>query len=138
MIRPDCFNTQFTCVDADDNLLTSTYSLPPAYGIPDDTFTFFPGDELSVTCDLSDKFIPEVLNSDDGPYHCTCTFSSTHQDPDLVDGVCQDPPCVALDVVDATSEEAPPLEIEGDPVVGGASLDIRPAECPNSLNRSPD
>jgi hypothetical protein len=136
VIRPSLATVSVNCEDAGGAVLPPIYPLPPAVGIPNDVITVNPGDELAFPLDLADFFRPEVLNASDGPYACTCTFSSLYQDPDLVDGVCTSPDfCVELDPVAVTSG---PVEviIEGDPVLNVRRVDLKPGECPNTLSRS--
>ena len=101
-IKPDCFNTTFTVTGSDGLPLLPYDRIRTAYGIPNDVITIEPGAQFSVTCDLSEMFLPEVLTS--GPngssitYNVIATYSNYISDPDYnpETGECAVQPCVDL------------------------------------------
>jgi hypothetical protein len=126
-IRPDCFNTSFQVTDSEGNTLPPRYRIRAAYGIPKDVVTLPPG-LFSVTCDLADMFHPEVLidpipaDGEPEPYTVVATYSTDIQDPDLVNGVCNDPPCSDLFVGAVTS---PPAEVK----IEGEAVETQTINC---------
>ncbi len=96
-IKPDCFNTYFEVRDSQGHLLPSLCRIPMAYGIPKDVGTI-PTGQSTLTCNLDEMFDHSVLSGLSGPYTVQATYSNYIQDPDLVNGTCQDPTngCTAL------------------------------------------
>ncbi len=89
-IKPDCFNTYFEVRDSQGQLLPSLCRIPTAYGIPKDVGTI-PTGQSTLACNLDEMFDPSVLSGLSGPYTVQATYSNYIQDPDLVNGTCQDP-----------------------------------------------
>lgn len=144
VMKPTCGNTTFTCKSQSSPAvnLPPFYRLPPPCRIPQDVITITAGDApIDLFCPLTDRFLPEVLNTLGSPYLCTCDFASTCTDPDLV-STPEGPECLSLpelcpdlDVVTVSSGEIE-VNIDGLPVVGSESaIDIKPGSCPNSWNR---
>ena len=115
-IKPDCFNTTLR-VTQEGTPLPPRHGHRTAYGIPADVVTIQPGEEFSISCDLSEKFAPEVLTSGVGGsailYPLQATYANDIQDPDLhPDGTCVSEPCFDL-FIGASSSPESTITIQG-------------------------
>ncbi len=113
-IRPDCFNTTFTLMDADGQVVPPLDRMRVAYGIPDDVITIKAGEVFTVTCNVAEMVRPEVLEP--GSYKVDATYSNAIRDPDLdpVTNTCSNPPCFDL-WTGAVSSPSAPVEVTADP-----------------------
>jgi hypothetical protein len=125
-----CFSFHFTVVrQSDSTVLEPIFRHTTALAIPDDLITVQPGESRSVQCDLGEWYDPTILSA--GSYDVLITFASRAQDPDLSPtGVCSNPPCQAIDIIQVTSPPAaltigspPPA---GTPPITKVEIDIEP------------
>jgi hypothetical protein len=117
-IQPDCYNTFFLVRDKVTGVILRPLDrIRFAYGIPTDVRTIKAGKEFSVTCDLSEMYRPDVLTSGSvKTYGVIATYSNYITDPDLVGGICTNPPCSNL-WTGAVSSSSQDVTISGSTVV---------------------
>jgi hypothetical protein len=117
-IQPDCYNTFFMVKDKITGTILRPFDrIRTAYGIPTDVRTIKAGKEFSVTCDLSEMYRPDVLTSGSArTYSVIATYSNYITDPDLVGGICTNPPCSNL-WTGAVSSSSQDIAISGSTVV---------------------
>ena len=118
VIKPDCYNTIHTLKDG-NKILPDRHGDPLAYVLTqENTITIAAGEEFCVTCDLSEKFNPEVvksgLNGEPKDYTLQATYANKITDDDCLTTP-PDESCVELDVVSVTSAEQT-ITISGAPV----------------------
>jgi hypothetical protein len=111
-IKPDCFNTFFALTDGTGKPVPPRCLIRKFYEIPEDVLTIPVGGEVTVTCDISERY-PKEIFLPGNEYQYVAWYNNYIQDPDLdpITKNCSNEPCFDLFQGSVKSEAAVPQTI---------------------------